>query len=741
MRTHRLLLFGTLILATLAVTAQETNKWISLFDGKTLTGWVQRGGKALYRIEDDCIVGSTVPKTENSFLCTDKDYSNFVLEYDVKVDPQLNSGVQIRSESTPDYKKGRVHGYQVEIDPSPRAFSGGIYDEGHRGWLQDLKDNEAARKAFRPNAWNHFKVEAVGDSIKTWVNDVPAANLNDSMTTTGFIGLQVHTTTSTLPLEVRWKNIKLKELTSSQAVASPAHSGSSPAAPNYDTIIRNGKIIDGTGNPWFRGDVAIKDGRIAAIGVLDPGSSATEVIDAAGRFVTPGFIDVHTHCEGDLLKHPEAENFVRMGVTSVIMGNCGDSYLNLAEGFTSHTKTGIGLNVGSLIGHNPIRRKVMGNVDRDPSTTELAAMRDLVEQGMKDGAMGLSTGLIYTPGLYAKTPEIVALAEVAARYNGLYATHQRSEGVNLPQSIDEALTVGLQNHMPVEISHLKISAPVRFGQSKDILAKLEKARADGLDVTWDQYVYAASSTAISIMMPDWANEGTRETVMARLKDPATRKRIAEGMIKERRDDAGRKDLSYAHVSSFRADPTLNGKNILEIAKLWKNDTSWEAQADTVLDIISSGGASMVYYSMDENDVRNFACNPNTMFACDSGVREFGVSVPHPRGYGNNARVLTKYVRDEKLLRLEDAIRKMTSLPANRFRLFDRGTLRPGAAADMLIFDLDRVIEATTFEKPHAYAEGMDYVLVNGKPVIQTGKLTGTKSGVVLKGPATPRQAP
>jgi N-acyl-D-amino-acid deacylase len=263
---------------------------------------------------------------------------------------------------------------------------------------------------------------------------------------------------------------------------------------------------------------------------------------------------------------------------------------------------------------------------------------------------------------------------------------------------------------------------------------VEDARRNGQDVTVDQYVYTASSTGINTMFPDWAIEGTTETIRKRIEDPATRAHIIQGIIEDRRG-AGRPSMDYAHVTHFRPDPSIDGKSLLEIAKKWKHSDSWEAQAEVVVDIVTSGGCGMVFHSMDEKDVQNIASYPNTMFASDSGVREFGVGVPHPRGYGNNARVLGRYVRDLKLLRLEDAIRKMTSLPARTFRFMDRGVIRPGAAADLVLFDLDKVDDPATFEQPHQYAEGFDWVLVNGQPVIADGKLTGKRSGQILRGPA------
>lgn len=511
----------------------------------------------------------------------------------------------------------------------------------------------------------------------------------------------------------------------------------SPAAAQYDLIVRNGQILDGTGALPLSGDVAVRDGRIAALGRLDSTATASRVIDAQGQYVAPGFIDVHTHCENDLLEMPEAANFVRMGVTTIVSGNCGSSYTNLSEAFTSHTRTGLGLNLASLIGHNSVRRKVMGNAARDPSTTEIQAMTEIVSKAMRDGAVGLSTGLIYTPGTYTKTEEIKQLAREAARFGGLYVSHMRNEGSRISEAIEEALEIGRDAGCPVQISHFKISAPSRHGQTTITLKMVEDARENGQDVTVDQYVYTASSTSLSTMLPEWAVEGTSETVRQRLTDPATRERIIEEIIRDKKAQA-RKDLSYARVAWCRADPKISGLSILDLAKQWKGSDSWRAQAEVVADIMTSGGAGMVFHSMAEEDVRRIAAYPNTMFASDSGVREFGRGVPHPRGYGNNARVLSNYVRALNLLSVEDAVRKMSSLPARRFGLADRGVLRLGAAADLIVFDLSRVHDPATFEKPHAYAEGFDYVLVNGVPVVENGEVTGALPGQVIYGPGLAR---
>jgi N-acyl-D-amino-acid deacylase len=508
------------------------------------------------------------------------------------------------------------------------------------------------------------------------------------------------------------------------------------AAADYDLLIQNARIIDGTGNPWFRGAVAVKNGKIADILPVETTATAARVVDARGHYVAPGFIDVHTHCEDDFSSSPTnlAENFARMGVTTVITGNCGSSEVDIGEEFTSFTQFGMGINVASLIGHNSIRRRVMGNVARDPSTTEIAAMKALIEKGMRDGAVGFSTGLIYNPGQYSKTPEVIELAKSAAKYNGVYATHMRSEGQAVKEAIAEALAVGKGAHIPVEISHFKITAPKKFGQSTQTLGMVIEARKSGIDVNVDQYAYTASSTGLGTILPDWASEGSQSVVRARLRDPATRRKIRNQIIRERRDESGRPDMSYANVASFRADPSINGMNIKQIAEKWKHDTSWESQIDVALDMLTSGGAGMVFHSMSEADVQNIMQYPNTMVASDSGVRRFGAGVPHPRGYGDNARILARYVRDLKVLRLEDAVRKMTSLPANRFRFFDRGILRPGMAADIVVFDLNKVQDLATFEKPHAYAAGFEQVIVNGRFVIDDGKLTQATPGQIIYGP-------
>ena len=504
------------------------------------------------------------------------------------------------------------------------------------------------------------------------------------------------------------------------------------SVPKYDLLISNARIIDGTGNPWFRGMIAIKDGRIAKVArFIDP-SEAVSSIDAKNQIVAPGFIDVHVHTE-DIYSQPSAENFVRMGVTSVVTGNCGGSALDIGAFLGRMRETPVAVNVASLIGHNTVREKILGYDNKTPTLDEQVQMNTLVEKGMKDGAVGFATGLIYLPGTFAKTEEVVELAKAASKYGGVYASHIRNEEGQVVDAVNEAISVGEQANMPVEISHFKISSKRLWGQSPTTIGLVEAARSRGLTVTVDQYAYTASSTSLDSRMPSWVLAGGRVEGRKRLADSGVRAKVVEDMKADLKD-RGFKDYSYAYVASYRAEPKFNGKNIAEITKEVRSKKSVDAQIDQILEMYDKGGASMVYRSMSEEDVKNIMRQPFTMIASDSGVRTFGAGVPHPRGYGNNARVLGRYVRELKIVTLEDAIRKMTSLPAQTFNLRDRGQVREGFAADLVIFDETTVGDKATFEQPHQYAEGFSRVFVNGKLVFDGVKLTGAMPGQPLYGP-------
>ncbi len=502
---------------------------------------------------------------------------------------------------------------------------------------------------------------------------------------------------------------------------------------DFDLLVTNGRIVDGTGNPWFVADVAIKGGRIAEIGKLDP-KRAARLINAAGLIVSPGFIDVHTHIEGGITEFPAAENFLRMGVTSVVTGNCGSSALNLNEWFSRLEKLGVSINVASLVGHNTVRRAGMnGDFDRPPTPEELQKMRDLVSQAMRDGAVGFSSGLEYVPGTYAKSDEIVALAKASAEYGGLYATHMRNEDATVEDAIKESLLVGEQAGCPVEISHFKISSKARWGASAITIKMVEDARSRGQQVTVDQYLYPASSTGIGILFPSWVFDGGEAKTKERLNDSATRQRIRREMI-AKAEGGGFKDFAFAYVASHQADPSINGKNIAEITQLKKQKADADSQAEQAMEILQAGGAQMVLQKMSDADVDRIFRQPFTMIASDSGIHNFeSPSIPHPRGYGNNARVLGLYTREKKLVGVEEAVRKMTSLPAGTFHLWDRGLLRPGMAADIVIFDEKTVADRATFQQPKQYPAGFNFVIVNGQVEIEADKHTGAKSGQILRG--------
>lgn len=497
----------------------------------------------------------------------------------------------------------------------------------------------------------------------------------------------------------------------------------------YDVVIRGGRVADGTGNPTFDADLAVKGDRIVKIGFVE-GRGKVE-IDARGKVVSPGFIDVHTHSES-IAEIPKAENYLRMGVTTIVTGNCGSSTLNVDEFFKTLKSKGVSPNVATLIGQNNVRRAAMqGDFDRKPSPAELAAMRNTVDRAMRQGAVGLSTGLIYMPGVFSKSDEIAELAKVSARYGGLYVSHMRSEGLQLLEAIQELIQIAKTAGCRAQISHIKASGNASWGRSADALALIEKAREEGLELTQDQYAYTASSTSLGQTIPDWAKEGGSAEFRKRLDDPALKSRMVADM-KENLQKNARTNFAYAVIAQCRSDRSLNGKSVPEAAKMKRNADDLDAQIETILEIERNGGASAVFHGMAEDDVRRYMSHPHTMIASDGGPREVNDTVPHPRSYGNNARVLGHYVRELKVLRLEDAIRRMTSLPAQTFRITDRGLLREGLAADIVVFDPNRVQENATFTDPHRYATGFALVLVNGKAVVRADAHTGARPGRPLR---------
>lgn len=501
--------------------------------------------------------------------------------------------------------------------------------------------------------------------------------------------------------------------------------------PTFDILIRNGKVVDGSGNPWVRADIGIQNGRIARIGQLQD-ATATKTIDANGLIVAPGFIDVHTHSEDGILRVPTADNFILDGVTTIVTGNCGNSADDLGKFFESIKAQGTSINLASLIGHNTVRRQIMQTAMRSPTADEQKQMEALIEKGMREGAVGLSSGLIYIPGTYAKTPEIVGLAKVAAQYDGIYASHIRDEGDSVKYAIEEAITIGREANIPVEISHFKLSYKPFWGKSTETVAQVEAARRAGIDVTVDQYPYTASSTNLGILVPSWALADGDSAIRKRFETPSVRQQILDEMMAELKKN-NFKDYSYAVVARFRADSNYNGKSISAINLLRGRKPKAREEAETVLDMLKQGGAQMIYHKMSEEDVAIILRYPNTMIASDAGVQTFGFAVTHPRAYGTNARVLGRYVRERKVIPLEEAIRRMSSLPAQRFKFTNRGLLRENMAADIVIFDEQAVSDKATYEKPHAYSIGFQWVIVNGGIVIDNGKQTGLRSGQIVYG--------
>lgn len=496
-----------------------------------------------------------------------------------------------------------------------------------------------------------------------------------------------------------------------------------------DIFIKNGKIIDGTGNSWYNGNIAVRNGKIVAMG-RDINFTAKKTIDASGLIVAPGFIDVHVHLEGDELKDPVAKNFIYDGVTTVVTGNCGSSNLDIARYFQFLDSLKLSINVATLIGHNDIREKIMGRANRKPTDEELQQMKTLVEKAMQDGALGFSTGLIYIPGTYSKTNEIIELAKVAAHYKGIYATHMRDEGDNVTDAINEALRVAREAKLPVEISHFKLSGQQNWGRSKETVPMIERARREGIEVTIDQYPYTASSTSISTLLPEEIMADGQDSVIARLQRPAVKK-YAINYLLARLAKRNLKHYSYAVVANFPPNTSYNGKSIEQINLLKGRKHTASDEAQTIIDIVLKGGATAVFHGMSEDDLKHIMRYPFNMFASDATIREFNAGTPHPRGYGTNARVLSRYVRELKVISLEEAIRRMTSLPAQTFQLKDRGLLKEGMAADIIIFNEKEVKDVSTYDQPHAYSKGFYYVLVNGVLTADNQKHTGERAGEPL----------
>lgn len=504
--------------------------------------------------------------------------------------------------------------------------------------------------------------------------------------------------------------------------------------PSYDLLIRGGRVIDGTGSPWVRADVAVRGDTIAAVGYkLD--APAARVIDAAGMIVSPGFIDIHTHARRGIFDVPTADNYTRQGVTTIYEGPDGSSPLPISTFLARVAATRISPNFGTFVGQGSAREAVIGDVDRKATPAEIEKMREIVRQGMLDGAVGLSTGLFYVPGIFTPTREVIELAKVAGAMGGIHVSHMRNEATGVLDSVRETIAIGEQGGLPTQVTHHKIIGASNWGKSVDTLRLVNEARARGVDVTIDQYPYTASATSIDVLLPPWALEGGQADTVKRLTDPALRAKIKAVVVENIKFDRGGGDPKNISISLCAWDPSLAGKDLAAITRGRGLEPTIENAAETAMFIVERGGASGIFHAIDENDLERILACPWTMIASDGEVPIFGKASPHPRSYGTFARVLAVYSREKGLLTLEEAVRKMTSLPAWRLGLRDRGILRPGMKADITIFDPARVRDRATYENPHQYAEGFAQVIVNGQVIFENGAMTAARSGRILYGPA------
>lgn len=511
--------------------------------------------------------------------------------------------------------------------------------------------------------------------------------------------------------------------------------GAAQNAPVFDLILRNGRVVDGTGSPWYRADVAIREGLIAAVGPTIQGTARRE-IDVGGRVIAPGFVDVHSHGGGGIFEVPTADNYIRQGVTTLIAGPDGSSALPLGPWLDSLSALPRTVNMGSMVGQGTIRSSVIGSVNRAATPQEIERMRALAEQAMRDGAFGLSTGLFYVPGTFTPTEEVIELARVVGRLGGIHVSHMRNEAAGVVESVRETIRIGEEGGLPTQVTHHKVIGPGYWGASVQTLQLIDEARARGVDATIDSYPYTASATSIhAALLPPWALEGGLQRTRERLADPAQRARVRDESARIIDLERGGGNPDNVVISSCSWDASLAGKTLGDVMEMRGLEESLHGAAEAAFWLTEQGGCGGIFHAISEDDLVRVLRHPATMVASDGDVIVFGRARPHPRSYGTFARVLGEYVRERGVLTLEEAIRKMSAFPAQRMGLHDRGLIRPGLAADIAVFDPAEVRDTATFDEPHRYAEGFSLVLVNGEVVVEGGRVTDARPGRVLYGPA------
>lgn len=509
-----------------------------------------------------------------------------------------------------------------------------------------------------------------------------------------------------------------------------------PQEEPLDVILGGGTVYNGDDAEPVIADVGLKGDRIAAIGDLS-GRDAKRRLDVSGLAVVPGFIDIHSHAvrddlEDGIFRWPDAENVIRQGVTTVIGGPDGSSPLPITTVLDALGERPAAVNFGTFVGHGSIRALIVGEDDRPPSDEELELMREEVRKAMEQGAFGLSSGLIYPPGRFATTEEVIELAKVAAEYDGIYISHMREEGLDLLKSVAETIRIGEEAGLPTQLTHHKVVGAPMWGKSTETLKMVDEAIARGVDVSIDQYPYTASSSNLTILFPGWSLDGGRDALLERIRDPGMHERLKKDIIYRIEVDRGGNDPANVGLANCPHDTNLNGLNLAEVLRQQEREVSNEHAAELLMELVEAGNCSAVFHAMVEEDVKRIMVHPVTMPASDGGIEGPSERVPHPRNYGTFARILGRYVREQDVMPVHTAIHKMSRLPAERIGIAGRGRIEAGAVADIAVLDLDEVIDTATFENPHQYAKGAHHVFVSGEAVLLNGEITGARPGKVLR---------